>query len=119
MPSKSIETINLHDATFENSVIYIKDRLGLESITEETSQFIQTLGGRRTDLELFIQKIRSGSTSSEAFSEIVLKSVSEIRKLGLGEGEVRNDTKLPWDPVQYWLLVELLAKYELVKHKIL
>ena len=114
MPSKSIETINLHDATFENSLVYVKNRLGEEAMTQETTGFIQTLGGRRTDLELFIQKIRAGSNPMEAFNDIIIKSVAEIRKQGLGEGEFRNEVKSPWNPVQFWMLVELLAKYEMV-----
>ena len=117
MPSKPVETINLHDATFESSLNYVSERLGQEALDEKTTHYIHTLGGRRTDLELFIQKIKAGLTSTEAFNEIVLKSVSELRKIGLGEGDVRNETKSPWDPVQFWILVELLAKYNMVQFK--
>jgi len=112
MPSKPIETINLHDATFENSVNYVKERL--EVVDDETTEYIRTLGGRRTDLELFIQKIKAGSSSAEAFNDIIYKSVSELRKIGLGEGDIRKETKCPWDPIQFWILIDLLSKNDSV-----
>lgn len=116
MPSKSIELINLHDATLENSVKFISSKLGQKTIDSQTLDYIEKMGGRRTDLELFIQKIKSGYTSQAAFNDIILKSLAELRKIGLGQGEFLGELKSPWDPTQFWILVELLAKNESVMY---
>jgi hypothetical protein len=114
MPNKPVEYIALHDASIDDSLVYVQRRLNLPS-NEELRGYISALGGRRTDLELFIQKIKAGSTSENAFNEIVSKSVSELRKTGLGEEDIAGK-KAPWTPAQFWKVIQQLSKYEMVDY---
>ncbi|KAJ3404507.1 mitochondrial escape protein 2 [Chytridiales sp. JEL 0842] len=125
--NRSIETVNLTDASPEASMAYVRRRLALVSTPPELEQCIEALGGRLTDIELLIQKIHAGQKDksftmpqiiTRAFNDIVVRSVTEIRKLGLGEesssvtSKKEGEFKKEWTTPQFWKIVKLLAKKE-------
>ena len=70
LPSKPFNGISLTDATSENAMQYVQRKLadyGKEELVQEANQAaIGRLGGRLTDLETLIQKMRGGATADEA-----------------------------------------------------
>ena len=113
MPTKPVESILLRDADVESSVKYVRERLNLskdDANDQDLEQIVHALGGRRTDLEVFIQKLQSGRSISSAYYEILLRSVSELRKLGLGEE--MGEKSLPYTPIQFWKILSLLSERE-------
>ena len=70
LPSKPFSSISLTDATSENAMQYVQRKLadyGKEELVQEANQAaIGRLGGRLTDLETLIQKMRGGATADEA-----------------------------------------------------
>jgi len=41
--------------------------------------------------------------------ELILKSVTEIRKLGFGE-DVEDAKSIPWSGIQFWKIIKDLSK---------
>jgi hypothetical protein len=60
--NRSIETILLEDASTENALTYVRRRLGSSLNDLDLKVCVEGLGGRRTDLELLIQKVKAGLT---------------------------------------------------------
>ncbi|KAI8609537.1 RNA12 protein-domain-containing protein [Chytriomyces sp. MP71] len=61
-PNKTVETILLKDASHESSISYAYRRLGLpnsQPLPEELEHSVKALGGRLTDLEQLLQKIKA------------------------------------------------------------
>ncbi|KAI9342494.1 RNA12 protein-domain-containing protein [Zopfochytrium polystomum] len=146
MPTKTIETIALTDSAPDAALAYVRRGLGLspDDTPPALVTAIDALGGRLTDLDLLIQKTRASATKDPKFasssslpakfgsdlssalerslSEIVLRTVTEIRKVGLFEdgGSVTassssgggSDKKKEWSAAQMWKLVQLLSKNE-------
>ncbi|KAJ3086849.1 mitochondrial escape protein 2 [Quaeritorhiza haematococci] len=115
IPTKTLETIYLQDASVESAMAYVRRRLGLIFNPVELRPCVEGLGGRRTDLQTLIQKIKAGSSPRDAFNDIVLRSITEIRKVGMGEDQ-EDAKRIPWSVVQFWKVVQLLAKYEEVNY---
>ncbi|KAJ3122747.1 P-type ATPase [Nowakowskiella sp. JEL0407] len=111
LPSKTLELIFLTDADNERSLSYVQRRLGLVFASNELQTAVEGLGGRLTDLEILIQKIKAGSTATDAYQEIILRSIAEIRKIGFGD-DAEESSKIPWTPEQCWKVIQLLAKYD-------
>jgi hypothetical protein len=55
----TFETIVLLDATLDSSMEFVYKHLDKEEYGDLT-QCVKTIGGRLTDLELFVQKVKSG-----------------------------------------------------------
>lgn len=78
-----------------------RDMIELESCSHN----IDILGGRLTDLEFMVRRIKSGETPSKAVHEMVLQSASEIQKLYLyTAGEEKK-----WTAEQAWQIIKMLA----------
>ncbi|KAJ3334144.1 mitochondrial escape protein 2 [Blyttiomyces sp. JEL0837] len=131
LPTKTVETVVLTDASSESAMAYVRRRLGLVVTTPELLQkCVDAIGGRLTDLELLVQKIQATAKDSKAdlsaavsraFSDIVVRSVTEIRKIGLFEDSVGNGSgtvaeKKEWSAVQMWKVIQLLSKFEEVSY---
>ncbi|KAI8820540.1 RNA12 protein-domain-containing protein [Fimicolochytrium jonesii] len=118
LPNKTIELYALSDATPENALALVKKRLEEPVDDNQLREFVNGLGGRLTDLEMLIQKIRAGMTIDDAYKEIVFRAVNEVRKVGLGEDATTTDTshKIRWSPVQFWKVVQILSKAEEVSY---
>ena len=61
LPNMTFETIVLTDATLESAMEFVYKHLGKEEYGNLT-HCVRTIGGRLTDLELFVQKVKSGMT---------------------------------------------------------
>ncbi|KAI8810013.1 RNA12 protein-domain-containing protein [Cladochytrium replicatum] len=110
--SKTLELVHLADADTENSMIFVRARLGLVFASSELMSSVEALGGRLTDLELLIQKIKAGAPAPDAFNDIVAKSIAEIRKVGLADDSAEAKKSIPWRTEQLWKVIQLLGKYE-------
>lgn len=59
LPNMTFETIVLMDATLESSMEFVYKHLDKGEYGNLT-HCVKTIGGRLTDLELFVQKVKSG-----------------------------------------------------------
>lgn len=70
LPSRPFSSITLTDATSENALQYVQKKLkeyGKEDLLRNSNkEAIERLGGRLTDLETLIQKMRGGANIDEA-----------------------------------------------------
>ncbi|BGO96195.1 hypothetical protein NBRC10512_003414 [Rhodotorula toruloides] len=89
LPSKPFNMISLTDASPEASLQYVSAKLASfdQTLPAEAFPSVARLGGRQTDLELLVQKIRAGQTVDEAVEDLVQRNASEIRKNLFGDDE--------------------------------
>jgi hypothetical protein len=77
LPSKPTNTIMLADASAENALDYVLTKLGeigKQDVVENANRdLIALLGGRLSDLEILVQKLRSGSKLNEAVEDMVVR----------------------------------------------
>jgi hypothetical protein len=59
LPNMTFETIVLADATLESALEFVYKHLDRDEYPDLITS-VQTIGGRLTDLELFVQKVKSG-----------------------------------------------------------
>ncbi|KAJ1561998.1 mitochondrial escape protein 2 [Nowakowskiella sp. JEL0078] len=111
LPTKTLELIVLADADNESSLSYVQRRLGLVFASAELQSAVEGLGGRLTDLEILVQKVKAGACATDAYNEIILRSISEIRKVGFGD-DSEEAGKISWRPEQCWKIIQLLSKYD-------
>ncbi|KAJ3187711.1 mitochondrial escape protein 2 [Gaertneriomyces sp. JEL0708] len=82
---------------------------------------VENLGGRLTDLESLITRVRSGMQVEEAYNDLLQRAISELLKLGLDPPT--NDTKNAsssssssssdsWTPLQFHTLFTLLTQHK-------
>ncbi|KAJ1542923.1 mitochondrial escape protein 2 [Cladochytrium tenue] len=137
LPTKTVENIALADASSDSALAYVRRRLGLLEAPPALVRAVDALGGRLTDLDLLIQKIHASAKSGDAsaasldqvvaasFADIVVRTVTEVRKVGLHEDAVREAGSASaaaaaaaqgWTPVQMWRIVQALAKAEEVSY---
>ncbi|KAJ7632265.1 RNA12 protein-domain-containing protein [Roridomyces roridus] len=123
LPSKPLHAITLYDADAKSSLAFVKRKLkdadiNLDYTTDQVAA-VQRLGGRASDLESLVHKIRNGSRVEEAVEDIISRGVSELRKNAFGDDS--EDAKhLPWGREHAWLLFKLLAKdTEVPYHQVL
>ena len=109
VPDRPVEMFVLDDAKHEAAAEYVSRRLPQIQRTD-LDLYLKHLGGRLHDLDLVVQKIKAGQSPHEAFEDIVNRSISELRKIGLGEDT--DKSHLPWNPIQFWKVVEILSKFE-------
>ncbi|KAI4184480.1 MAG: hypothetical protein LQ348_004546, partial [Seirophora lacunosa] len=74
---------------------------------DELDGCIDILGGRLTDLEFLMRRIRTGETPSKAVHQIIDQSASEILKMYILD--VDQASSRHWTPEQAWLLIKRLA----------
>ncbi|KJE93910.1 hypothetical protein CAOG_04628 [Capsaspora owczarzaki ATCC 30864] len=114
LPNKAFETISLSDASSDAAVSYVKR--GLDHVPHVVAEDIPTsvayLGGRLTDLQLLVQKVKAGMTAREAVSDIVQRAIVEVRKYGLAEEISDANPSMVWSRVQLWYVIQLLAQSE-------
>ncbi|KAJ3344297.1 mitochondrial escape protein 2 [Gonapodya sp. JEL0774] len=121
LPSRPFEHITLTDAAVDRATSFVQARLSGEedlinkrgdNLSQETlAQYLVGLGGRMTDLNLWVQKVKAGLSFKDAFDELVSKSISEIRKSGFGDNPSER-AKLPWSQEQFWQIVVALTDKE-------
>ncbi|KAJ3304692.1 mitochondrial escape protein 2 [Kappamyces sp. JEL0829] len=108
VPTKTVELFHLADATPAASAAYVRNRIGKELPVASLDRYIDGLGGRLHDLDLFISKIQSGLAPQAAFDDMCHKAVSELRKIGFPE----DAGKSGWTSIQFFKIAQILSKQE-------
>ncbi|KAF9585237.1 mitochondrial escape protein 2 [Lunasporangiospora selenospora] len=116
LPNMTFETIILSDATLDSALEYLHknlDRVDYPNL----APFVKIIGGRLTDLELFVQKVKSGISPEDAVSDLLGRAVVEIRKSAFDSDPGDKDKKAHgWTPIQFWLVLKQLANAEAVSY---
>ncbi|KAG6833500.1 hypothetical protein H0H87_006072 [Tephrocybe sp. NHM501043] len=119
LPSKPLSSIVLSDADTRSSISFVKQKLLDADInTDFTSHQvtdIERLGGRASDLESLIHKVRNGQAVEDAVESIISRGVVELRKNAFGD-DVDDAKTLPWTREQAWAVLKLLSKREHVPY---
>ncbi|KAI0807276.1 exonuclease [Fomes fomentarius] len=123
LPSKPLNQISLFDADNASALSFVKQKLHDSGMDVKFSQpqvsYIERLGGRASDLETLVHKVRSGMTVEEAVEDIVIRGVSELRKKAFGD-DIEDAKSLPWTREQAWILMKQLSKQaEISYHEVL
>ncbi|EJF62443.1 exonuclease [Dichomitus squalens LYAD-421 SS1] len=123
LPSKPLNQISLSDADNASALSFVKQKLhdsGVDvQFNRDQISYIERLGGRASDLESLVHKVRSGMSVEEAVDDIVIRGVSELRKNAFGD-DVEDAKNLAWTREQAWILVKQLAKQpEVSYHEVL
>ncbi|KZT74225.1 hypothetical protein DAEQUDRAFT_761656 [Daedalea quercina L-15889] len=123
LPSQPLNVISLSDADSPSALSFVKQKLhdsGVDiKFDKEQISYIQRLGGRASDLDSLIHKVRNGQTVQDAIEDIVTRGVSEIRKNAFGE-DLEDAKNLPWSREQAWVLMKKLSqKSEISYHDVL
>ncbi|KAI0085448.1 exonuclease [Irpex rosettiformis] len=123
LPSKPLNTIALSDADSSDALKIVQSKLqdaGVDLIfNKEQTAYLERVGGRASDLESIIHKIRSGMSVQEAVDDIIAGGVSELRKRAFGD-DVEDAKNLAWTREQAWVLMKQLAKKpEVAYHEVL
>ncbi|KZO99417.1 exonuclease [Calocera viscosa TUFC12733] len=115
LPSKPITTITLTDATAESALGFVTEKLKEAGVQDDLSADdcieVRRLGGRLTDLESFVYKVRNGLTIAEAVEDIISRNVAEVRKNAFGD-DAEDASNLPWTTEQAWGIFKRLAEEE-------
>ncbi|KAJ7470384.1 RNA12 protein-domain-containing protein [Mycena latifolia] len=123
LPSKPLHAIALYDADAASALAFVKRKLKDADInldyTPEQVASVERLGGRASDLESLIYKVRSGAKVHDAVEDIIARGVSELRKNAFGD-DTEDAKSLPWGREQAWSLFKLLSKQtEVPYHEVL
>ncbi|CAA7267988.1 unnamed protein product [Cyclocybe aegerita] len=113
LPSKPLHSVALSDADSASSLSFVKQKLqdaGIDvGISGQESRHVERLGGRASDLESLIHKVRSGMSIEEAVEDVISRGVAELRKNAFGDDT--DDAKgLPWTREQAWKVLKVLSK---------
>ncbi|KAF8163083.1 RNA12 protein-domain-containing protein [Crassisporium funariophilum] len=113
LPSKPLNSIALSDADAASSLSFVKQKLhdaGIDiGITGQQTKYVERLGGRASDLESLIHKVRNGMSVEEAVEDIVSRGVAELRKNAFGE-DMEDAKGLAWTREQAWKVLKMLSK---------
>ncbi|KAJ7871518.1 RNA12 protein-domain-containing protein [Mycena olivaceomarginata] len=113
LPSKPLNAIALSDADAASALAFVKRKLKDADInleyTREQVASVERLGGRATDLESLIHKVRNGATVEDAVEDIIYREVSEVRKKAFGD-DAEDAKNLAWGREQAWSLFKQLSK---------
>jgi hypothetical protein len=102
--------ITLTDASPEASLQYVSAKLASldQTLPADAYPSIARLGGRQTDLELLVQKIRAGQSVDEAIDDIISREQVTLRKNLFGDDE-EEAKALKWTRDQAAGLVQGLS----------
>ncbi|GAA5851864.1 hypothetical protein JCM8547_000081 [Rhodosporidiobolus lusitaniae] len=111
LPSRPLNTVTLTDANPEASLQYVSAKLSSfeQTLPLTAAPAIARLGGRQTDLELLVSKIRAGQTVDEAIDDIVQRETVSLRKALFGDDE-EEAKGLKWSRDQAAALVKGLSE---------
>ncbi|THH22364.1 hypothetical protein EUX98_g8222 [Antrodiella citrinella] len=123
LPSKPLNLVALSDADNASALSFVKQKLHDVDVdvefTKQQVSYVERLGGRASDLESLVHKVRSGQKVEDAVEDIVYRGVSELRKNAFGD-DAEDAKNLPWTRDQAWILMKLLAnKSEVPYHDVL
>ncbi|CAG8506974.1 6946_t:CDS:10 [Ambispora gerdemannii] len=110
LPTKTFNYVVLSDAPPDRAINLVKRHIGDAANIEKIEESVRTLGGRLTDLEIFISKIRG-----EALNDLIAKSIVEIHKYAFGD-DAEDAKSIPWKGIQFWIIMKSLARGETVSY---
>ncbi|KAI8145832.1 RNA12 protein-domain-containing protein [Fennellomyces sp. T-0311] len=110
LPGQSFETIQTTDANPEMALSFIARQLGTKDLDEKLHACVVALGGRLTELELLVQKLKMKMDPQDALEDIVNRTVVEIRKYGFNETADIEEHQMEWSAIQFWEIVKCLAQ---------
>ncbi|KAJ1974618.1 mitochondrial escape protein 2 [Dimargaris xerosporica] len=143
LPHKPINCLALADASPQGALTMLRHQLNLTAAPQPTvdphdantpdpaladyhrqvkalQHAVDCLGGRLTDLELLLQKVKGGQPIDEAVKDIVQKTVSEVRKFALStddqDASNRSSVKGGWDATQFWAVLVALTESDTVNY---
>ncbi|KAL1746991.1 RNA12 protein-domain-containing protein [Schizophyllum fasciatum] len=120
LPTKPLYSVALSDADPDTSLSYVKQKLHDAevdaSFTSAQIGLIQRLGGRASDLESLVHKVRNGQSVEDAVEDIVSRGVAELRKNAFGD-DADDAKNLPWSREQAWHVLRQLAKQEEIPYQ--
>ncbi|RUP43989.1 RNA12 protein-domain-containing protein [Jimgerdemannia flammicorona] len=119
LPDRTIEAITLSDASSDAAMRFVQRRLREVQLKRNLAGLdhaVAALGGRLTDLQLLVQKIRGGLDPDAALHDIVQRAIVEIRKYGFGDdiGPDAPGSKFRWTDVQFFQVMSALGRNEVV-----
>ncbi|KAG5645040.1 hypothetical protein DXG03_007219 [Asterophora parasitica] len=113
LPSKPLTAIALSDADPRSSISFVIQKLHDADIqtdfTPAQTACVERLGGRASDLESLIHKVRNGQKVEEAVEDIIIRGVGELRRNAFGD-DIDDAKNLPWTREQAWAVLKLLSK---------
>ncbi|KAI9283364.1 RNA12 protein-domain-containing protein [Sporodiniella umbellata] len=112
---RTFSNIMLSDAPPEKAMSFIRKQLGKDVDDPSFPEIIKAIGGRLTELEVLVQKMKMHMDAQSAFEDIVTRNLIEIRKYGFGDSSV-DDNKIKWTPIQFWTVVKLLAEKKSINY---
>lgn len=131
---RTFSSITLSDAPPEMAMSFIRKQLGEDVDDPHFPEIISAIGGRLTELEVLVQKMKmhmdaQGNGEKKvryrcfnlnsvvaAFEDIITRNLIEIRKYGFGDSSNDNN-KIEWTPIQFWTIVKLLAEKKSVRRR--
>ncbi|KAK7015902.1 mitochondrial escape protein 2 [Paramarasmius palmivorus] len=123
LPSKPLNSVAIYDADAASALSYVQQKLrGAEinvQLTSEETSYLERLGGRSSDLESLIHKVRNGQSVKDAVEDIIYRGVAELRKSAFGD-DSEDAKNLPWTREQAWTVLKLLSQQaEVPYHEVL
>ncbi|KAH8108444.1 RNA12 protein-domain-containing protein [Phellopilus nigrolimitatus] len=119
LPSKPLHAVALSDADSASALSFVVQKLretgGDDGLTPEQRQSVERLGGRASDLETLVHKVRSGQRVEDAVEDIISRGVNELRKNAFGE-DVEDAKSLAWTREQVWAVLKQLAGAEEISY---
>jgi len=112
---RPLTTIALDDVDTMTALRFVTARLGdlelMQHLSADQVSYIERLGGRSSNLDALVYKIRSGMSVEAAVEEIIERTMSELRKSAFGD-DMDDAKSLPWGREQAWAIVSKLAQVD-------
>ncbi|KAG8763513.1 mitochondrial escape protein 2 [Ceratobasidium sp. 428] len=119
LPSRPLTSIALSDADTETALKYVTWKLSdagvVRSLQSNELKIVGRLGGRISDLDALVNKVRNGQSVTDAVEEIIHRGVSEMRKNAFGD-DLEDAKSLPWAREQAWGVLRALAAKDEIQY---
>ncbi|KAG8733505.1 mitochondrial escape protein 2 [Ceratobasidium sp. 423] len=112
LPSRPLTSIALSDADADTALKYVTWKLSdvgvAQSLHSNELKIVEKLGGRISDLDTLVSKVRNGQSVTDAVDEIIRRGISEMRKNAFGD-DLEDAKSLKWTREQAWSVLRALA----------
>ncbi|KAG8903451.1 mitochondrial escape protein 2 [Tulasnella sp. 403] len=120
LPTRPLLSIPLGDADTASALSFVRGKITAvgtqpSTLTVEDEMWVERLGGRASDLDTLIHKVRNGSSVKDAVQDIIVRGVAELRKTAFGD-EVDDAKDLPWKPEQVWSVLKQLSQHDEISY---
>lgn len=122
----NVDRVPLGDSTTEGAMTFLERRIGYELEKEKfhVSELIHVLGGRLSDLQYLVSKVKSGASVRDALEDLLNRAEIEVRRRGLFEQSLLGANagaeevlkKSGWTQFQFWLVMKEISKSESVSY---